>query len=33
MNKQFWIFIKENDFAFPDGYAIDVLTDELKEIQ
>jgi len=29
MFKQFWISIKENNFAFPDGYAIESLTDEL----
>jgi len=29
MNKQFWISIKENNFALPDGYAIEPLTEEL----
>ena len=29
MDKQFWLSIKKNDFAFPAGYAIGPLTEEL----
>ena len=29
MDKQFWISIKENDFAFPEGHSVPSLTEEL----
>jgi len=29
MDKQFWISIKENDFAFPAGHSVSSLTEEL----
>ena len=29
MDKHFWIAIKENNFAFPDGYSVQSLTEEL----
>ena len=29
MDKQFWISITENNFAFPEGHSILPLTDEL----
>jgi hypothetical protein len=29
MDKQFWLSIKENNFAFPAGYSVPTLTEEL----